>query len=211
MGNILEHTVAIIANGAIHDYLAVAPLIKAHAEIIAVDGGYNHCVKMGIQPDIIIGDFDSIDPANLSNIESIPTRRFPRDKNETDLELAIQATFTPEVKKITIYGALEHRSDHTLANLHLIRRYPNKVFIETEKETIFVFDAQIEIPCTPGQTISFVQIGDPASGIFSEGLQWELHDATFSKYFFSLSNICLAQTVRMRIHHGDLLCIMQKP
>ncbi len=206
----MEHTVAIIANGAIHDHQALAPLIQAHHEIIAVDGGFNHCVKMGIQPDIIIGDFDSIDPELIKFVQSVPTRRFPQEKNETDLELAIQATYTPEIKKITLYGALEQRTDHALANLHLVRRYPNKVFIETERETVFVFDSTIEIPCVPGQTISFIQIGDPASGINSQGLKWELRDASFNKYFFSLSNICLANPVRVSIQHGDLICILQK-
>lgn len=206
----MEHTIAIIANGAIHDHQALAPLIRAHHEIIAVDGGYNHCVKMGIQPDIIIGDFDSIDPALVPSVQSVPTRRFPQEKNETDLELAIQATYTPQVKKITLYGALEQRTDHALANLHLIRRYPNKVFIETERETVFVFDSMVEIPCIPGQTISFIQIGDPASGINSQGLKWELRNASFNKYFFSLSNICLSSPIQVSIEHGDLLCVLQK-
>jgi thiamine pyrophosphokinase len=207
----LEHTVAIIANGCIHDYQVIAPLIQTHMEIIAVDGGCNHCAKMGILPDLIIGDFDSIDPKVLNDYQSVPTRRFSPEKNETDLELAIQSTYTPEIKKITVFGALEQRTDHTLANLHLIRRYPNKVFFETETEIVFSFDSAIEIPCVPGQTISFMQLGDPTAGIRSKGLKWELNDATFSKYFFSLSNICLNHSVHLSIAQGDLLCILQKP
>ena len=127
-----------------------------------------------------------------------------------DLELALQSLYTPEVDKITIFGGLEKRFDHSLANLHLIRRYPEKVFLENETEILFAFAGSIEIPCREGQTISFIPIGDAPKGITTEGFKWELRDATFSKYFFSLSNICLKDKVKTRVSSGDLICSLQK-
>lgn len=204
------HTVALVANGAIQDYLKTASLIKRHHGIIAVDGGLEHCAKMHILPDMLVGDLDSVSPELLKSYPELPIRRFPVDKNETDLELALQGLFTPEVEKITVYGALEKRVDHSLANLHLIRRYPGKVFLENETELLFALTGSVEIPCLPGQTISFIPIGDPAAGITSEGLKWELREASFSKYFFSLSNICLTKKVKISVQSGDLLCCLQK-
>lgn len=205
-----EHTVAIVANGVIEDYPKIASLIKAHAEVIAVNGGSLHCHKMGIRPDLIIGDCDSLDPKTAKAMSSVPIRCFPSEKDETDLELAVQATYTPEIKKITLFGALQKRTDHTLSNLHLIRRYPRKVFIENEIESLFAFDGAIDIKCEPGQTISFIQLGDPVRGVSSKGLKWELQDASFNKYFFSLSNICLSDTVSITISEGDLICCLLK-
>ena len=205
-----HHTYALIANGAIHNYNQIKPLIQTHACVVAVDGGVNHCHKMKITPDMIVGDMDSALPEILEHYAKVPVRRFPCHKDETDIELAVQAVFTPVVEKITLFAALEKRTDHSLANLHLIRRYPKKVYIETEAELIFAFDETIEIPCITGQSISFIHIGDPVSGVNSKGLKWELRDAKFSKYFMSVSNICVENSVRLTIKEGDLLCCLQK-
>lgn len=204
------HTVAIVANGAIHDYSATASLIKAYHGVIAVDGGLHHCNKMHILPDMLFGDLDSVSQELLTQYPELPIRRFHVDKDETDLELALQSIYHPDVDKITIFGGMEKRLDHTLANLHLIRRYPGKVFLENESEILFAFNDTTEIPCREGQTISFIPIGDAPTGISSEGLKWELRDATFSKYFFSLSNICLRDKAKIHIASGDLICSLQK-
>jgi thiamine pyrophosphokinase len=205
-----KHSYALVANGHIHEHLQIAKLIADYACVVAVDGGVNHCHKMGVTPDMIIGDFDSSSPEVLKDYENVVKRTFPCDKNETDLELALQSIYTPQVEKITLFGALENRTDHALSNLHLIRRYPGKVFIETEKELIFSITGEHKISCQKGQTISFIHLGRPPSGINSHGLRWELRDATFSKYFFSISNICLTNPVKISIADGDLLCILQK-
>lgn len=203
-------TYALIANGAIEDYAALLPSIKAHEGLICVDGGLSHCHKMGLTPDMIMGDLDSISPELLQLYEKVPTRSFPCNKDESDLELAIQSVYTPDLRKITVFGALGKRLDHTLSNLHLMRRYPRKVFFETEFETIFAFDENIEIPTHLGQTISFIQIGEEVSGVSSEGLKWNIQDANFGKYYFSLSNICLGEKTKISLKTGDLICILQK-
>lgn len=205
-----HHTFALIANGGIHNYPIIKPLIKAHECIIAVDGGIQHCHKMKITPDMIVGDMDSAPSELLQHYAEVPVRLFPKHKDETDMELAVQSVFTPQVEKITLFGALEKRTDHALANMHLIRRYPQKVYIETETEFIFAFDGEVEIPCIPGQTIAFIHLGDPVAGVTSQGLKWELCDATFSKYFMSISNICVENPVRLNLKKGDLLCVLQK-
>lgn len=203
------NTVALVAFGAIQDYPLTASLIKQHHSVIAVDGGLNHCVEMGIVPDLLVGDLDSVSKEILARFPDLPTRRFPTEKDETDLELALQGLFTPDVAKVTVYGALEKRVDHTLANLNLISRYPGKVFLENERELLFALNGSMEIPCHVGQTVSFMALG-ATEGISTEGLKWELRDATFSKYFFSLSNVCLHNKIKIKVEQGDLLCCLQK-
>src|SRR5262249_2519045 len=155
------------------NYDKIAPLVRQHECIIAVDGGLHHCHEMYITPDMIIGDLDSTDPEILRYYSHVPIRRFHCDKDETDLELALQCVYTPEVEKITVFGGLENRCDHTIANLHVIRRYPLKVFLETETEVLFAINGTVDIPCTPGQTISFFHVGTPPTGVTSQGLKWE--------------------------------------
>ena len=205
-----HHAFALIANGVINDYAVIAPLIKSYGCIIAVDGGLHHCHAMGITPDLIIGDMDSVSPELLASYSHVPTRKFPTDKNETDLELAILSVFTPEIEKITLFAALGNRTDHALTTLHLIRRFPLKVFIESESELIFAFNKELSLSTSPGQTISFIPLGETVHGVNSSGLKWELVDANFDKYYLSLSNICLHDEITVTVREGDLICIVQK-
>jgi thiamine pyrophosphokinase len=200
----------LIANGAINNYAIIASLLKEYPYIIAVDGGIIHCDKMNITPHQIIGDLDSAPEELLRKYSKVLIQKFPSLKDESDLELAIKSIYHPKIEKITLFGALEKRTDHTLANLHLIRRYPSKVWIETETELIWAFKDDFELPCRPGQVISFISLGEPVTGVSSSGLQWELKDATLDRSFFSLSNVCLKSSVKITVKKGDLIGCLQK-
>jgi len=203
-------TVALVANGVIHNFEATAKLVRAYDYIIAVDGGLHHCDRMGIRPDLIIGDMDSVSSEVLEQYSDVPTKRFPREKDETDMELALQTVVLPESEKITIFGALEKRTDHALYNLHLIRRYPRKVFIESETEVIFALEHPAELKCSVGQELSLIPLGTPATGVKTEGLKWELNGVTLNKNFMSISNICLQNPVKVSLETGALLCRFSK-
>jgi thiamine pyrophosphokinase len=205
-----KQTYALIAAGDMGTSPALEQRVRAHQSLVCVDGGLVICQKLGLVPDLIVGDFDSVPPEVLSAFSTVPVLNFPVDKDESDLELAIQNIYNPRLAKITVFGATGKRMDHTLANLQLMRRYPGKVFFETEGEILFAIDGDVEIPCTPGQGISFIQMDDQTAGVTTEGLKWELKDAHFSKYFFSLSNVCLSHQVRLTLTTGDLICCMQK-
>jgi thiamine pyrophosphokinase len=204
-----KKTVALVANGAIHSPTCLAPRIKQYQQIIAVDGGLYYCDLMQICPELIVGDLDSISQELLKKYSHVPIYSLPIDKDETDLECAVRLVAKPDVAKITIFGALEKRTDHALGNLHILRRYPHKVFIESETELIFAIKGKSDIPCTIGQTISFIPLGGPVTGVTSKGLKWELNNASFDKDFMSISNICLNPSIQVSIASGDLLCILQ--
>jgi len=205
-----KHLVAIVGNGMIHDDSAIAERIKAHVMVVAADGGLNHCHRLGIRPDMIVGDCDSANLDLLKRYADVPFRNFCKDKSHSDLDLAVEAIYTPEVEKVTLFGALEGRTDHLLSNLHLIRRYPQKVFLENEKEIVFSFNHSLELPTTPGQIISFIQMEGPVHDVNSWGLKWELHNAEFNRFYFSLSNVCLGKSIKITIGEGDLICVLQK-
>lgn len=201
-------SIALIANGAIHNYPLIASLIKQYDRCIAVDGGLIHCLKMQVVPSLLIGDFDSISPNLLQQYRHVPTYSFPKEKNETDMELAIRAANLSGVEEIGIFGAMEKRTDHALANLHLMRRFPEKVAIETEKETLTVVQNNRQLACRPGQTVSLIPLGSIASGVTTKGLKWELQNATMDKDFISISNICLGSSFEVSIQEGDLICCL---
>lgn len=205
-------SIALVANGAIDDYVFMAELIKTYDRCVAVDGGLIHCHNMKISPDLIMGDRDST-PAELTALYSnIPTLYFPTDKDHTDLELAIQAANWPGVQKIGLFGVLGKRADHSIVNLHLLRRFPKKMVIETENETILSVCGHHHQNSFPGQMVSLIPIGEGPSGITTKGLKWELNNAKMDGNFFSISNVCLDDHFEIAIANGDLLlCLLRKP
>ena len=75
------HTVALVANGAVHDCALIAQLISTYDLCIAVDGGLIHCDHMQIRPDLIVGDLDSAPAELLAKYHDIPINVFATDKN----------------------------------------------------------------------------------------------------------------------------------
>lgn len=202
--------IAIVANGGIHNFKEISKLVKTHSFFVAVDGGLLNCEAMGIMPNLIVGDMDSTPPKALKKYKHIPIETFAIDKDKTDLEIAIELVYSDKVEKISLFAALEKRTDHALYNLHLLFRYAGKLVIETEYETIFVINQSMEISCLPGQKISLLPLGPPAIDVITKGLKWELQKATFNHHFMSVSNICLNETFKIEIKEGNLLCCLSR-
>lgn len=204
-----KQNIAIVAHGALHEPHRLAARLKKYQQIIAVDGGLHYCDAMGIRPDLIVGDLDSVSKELLDRYQDVPIHRLPIHKDETDLECALNLVLNSGSQKITLFAVLEKRTDHALGNLHILRRYPGKVFIETENEFIFAIKGSAEVACAPGQTISLIPMGGPVTGVTTKGLKWELNHASFDQNFLSISNICLGSSFQISIQTGDLVCIMQ--
>ncbi|MBN4067321.1 thiamine diphosphokinase [Simkania negevensis] len=204
---------ALIANGTIQEYNVIKGLVQQHKTIIAVDGGLNHCVAMGIIPDIAIGDFDSATPEAKDASASVSFVEFPQKKDQTDLELALlYAIEKLGARTITLFGALGGRFDHTLANLCLLAMVEEDIdiAIEDESQKIFLLAKRQQIATTPGQTLSLMPIFGKVKNVSTQGLKWELYHTTLSKDSFSVSNIAIGNTFSITKGKGHLLCCLNK-
>ncbi|HMV97000.1 MAG TPA: thiamine diphosphokinase, partial [Anaerolineales bacterium] len=115
-----QKRIIIFANGELPNKEKARALLREDDFIIAADGGTRHALELGRTPNIIIGDLDSL-PVNFEpSTLNIELMQFPADKNETDLELAIQHALTLNPQEIIIIGALGGRLDQTLGNIALI-------------------------------------------------------------------------------------------
>ncbi|MDB6081059.1 MAG: hypothetical protein JWO53_331 [Chlamydiia bacterium] len=205
-----ENHFAIIANGKVAHIEDLAPLIKRHQHIIAADGGLHYLHALKIIPELIVGDLDSIDPQSLSHYATIPKEIFSKDKDDSDLALAIDIAFQKGAADITIYAALNGRVDHTLGNLLLLKKRPGSIHIESETETITAISGTHELFCKPGQIVSLFALGDKASHVTTDGLKWELQDQSIDSNFFSLSNICLKNKIIISCETEPILLCLQK-
>lgn len=203
-----QSQIAIICSAPIFNLSFIKNRIANYSVLIAVDGGVNHCHAMNLEPDLILGDLDSADPSSLAQFPQVPIKKYPRDKDQTDLELALRLAFHPNVEEIAIFGALGGRTDQTVGNLVLLSRYHGKIFIESESERLFVIKDQAEIATQPGQVISLIPLNGPVFGITTSGLKWTLKNGKLDRDFIGISNEALGSKVSISVQQGDLLCII---
>lgn len=207
--------VIILAGGEIQDYQRTKNLIVDTDFIICADGGSRHAQAMGLIPDLIIGDMDSINPEMLQYFQNNGTKicKYPREKDEVDTELAIREAVNLGYKEIVLLGATGGRFDHTMANVHLLVKAAElgvKVTIIDELHRIYLVtpDLAAEIQGRPGDIVSLFPITSEVRGVFSQGLKWELQDRTFNiGNPFGISNELIAAKAKVIIKQGILLMI----
>src|SRR5829696_8096948 len=114
--------IIIFANGEIPNLENARLLLHSNDYIICADGGTRHALALGLKPNLVIGDMDSIDKEQWQKLKNagVPIELFPRDKDETDLELAIDRAIELKPKTLLIIGALGGRLDQTFGNTALL-------------------------------------------------------------------------------------------
>ncbi len=175
--------------------------------VIAADAGYRVCREAGIVPDLLLGDFDSMEqPADFSNV-----RRSPVEKDDTDTMLAVKTALEQGCDALYFYGGTGgRRLDHTLANLqtllYLRRRgargylYDNDfVWTAIENETL-----RLERTVEWGLFSAFC-LGDRAEGVDETGFQYPLSDAVLTPDFpLGVSNHIVEPEARITVRRGAL-------
>lgn len=202
--------IAFVANGVINNYPLIANLIHTYDRVVAVDGGLFHCREMKIMPDLLVGDLDSTTPELLQEYLHLPILKFPTEKDDTDLELAIKAIDLTNIETIGLFGTMGNRLDHTLNNLNLLYQF-SKTIIETENESAFLIENEKQINCFPSQKISLLPLNSSAFGVTTSGLQWELTNVNINQNFRSISNVCLNHSVKINVSKGGLICCLARP
>ncbi len=171
----------IFANGSLAHPHAARALIGPGDRLIAADGGAAHCLALGLTPHLVIGDFDSIAPADLDALQHAGAQlvRHPSRKDQTDLELALETAVREGATDVTILGGLGGRWDQTLANL-LLPALPWLAQVRVEfadgRQTIRYLrgPGQMALSGHPGDTLSLIALGAGAQGITTSGLEYPL-------------------------------------
>lgn len=193
----------IIGNGDIKNYDYIKSKIRLEDYIICADGGYNHAAKMGITPNVLIGDFDS-----AKDFEEIEDRiQYPTRKDFTDGELAVDYAVEHGYEDIVLIAMTGDRADHTIADILLLSKCPNGVLIDDNNE-IYLLRDSIEIEGRKGQIISIIPIGGNAEGIITQGLEYPLNNETL--YFADtrgISNVMTENKCTISLKKGMALII----
>ncbi|MFP4321018.1 MAG: thiamine diphosphokinase [Anaerolineales bacterium] len=177
-------SVLILANGELNDGIAVRAACREAAFVIAADGGARLAAPLGLTPGLLIGDMDSIAPDLLETLRAagVEIQRYPPEKDETDLELALHEAIQRDAQRIIVIGAYGGRIDQSLANIYLLNLavlQGRDVRLVSGAQTARVFSAgEHTIPGARGDTVSLIPLGGDVTGARTWGLQYPLAGET---------------------------------
>ena len=201
--------IIIFANGNLPNLKKARQLIRPDDFILCADGGTRHALALGLTPNVIVGDMDSL-PANFQtstfNGEIV---LYPKDKNETDLELAINHALTLNPNEVLILAALGGRMDQTLANIALLSNsslVTHNFRITDGVEELFFCRDQVKVEGRSGDIVSLIPWQGEVTGVFTENLRWHLHHETlYPEKTRGISNEMTADVATISITSGLLL------
>ncbi len=184
---------AILLGGDCHPTPRLAAQI-AGARIIAADSGIVHAAALGIVPELWIGDFDSIDPDGDPRWAGIPRMEFPRDKSESDGEIAANEAIRRGARRLVLAGAFGGpRSDHAVlhmtAALRLAERGVPALLSSGVEEGLAILPGTTR-PALPAGSLFSVMAFSDLAGLTITGARWPLRgrDVPFGSSL-TLSNV----------------------
>ena len=189
---------------------ALARPIGAGDHVIAADGGLRHTRKLGITPDTVLGDFDSLgftpEGANV----------FPVEKDDTDAMLAVRRGLQLGYREFLLYGSLDGpRLDHTVANFQTLQYLADHgavgYLIGNTTMVTVVKDGSISFPAGATGTVSVFCMGADAQGVTLEGLYYPLQNGTLTPGFpLGVSNHFTGANAKISVEKGSLLVLWDR-
>ena len=210
--------IAVLANGA-WDIEWGSQILEEVDYLICADGGANHAFLSGRLPNLLIGDLDSVTPEVLKQCENADCviKRFPCEKDETDLELALiyaeeQVRLVGE-RDIWLYGATGKRIDHFMGNVALMLAYARKGYrirlVDPEHES-WILQNRESIQGSLGQEVSLIALSEKAV-VSTEGLYYPLQNGVLLQDSpRGISNVFVGDEAVVHVHEGSVLVVLLK-
>src|SRR4051794_21359018 len=184
--------------------------------VIAADSGLRHALALGSSVDVVVGDLDSADPADVERAAAAGSvvERHPVAKDATDLELALDTARARGVERIVVIGGHGGRLDHFLANALLLAA-PALVHLGGEARlgdsTVFVVRDHLELVGAVGDLCSLLPVGGVARGVTTDGLRFPLHaEALEPGTTRGVSNELVTAHAHVSLTSGVLLAILPR-
>ena len=203
----------IFANGLMENEDAVRALIQPGDLLIAADGGARHIVRLGFRPGLLVGDLDSLSPVEVSGFaqSGVEILRYPPEKDETDLELAIEKALERECTDLILVGALGGRIDQTLGNIFLLC-LPGLAHVAARlddgRDELFLIRGSGVVRGRIGEIVSLLPLGGPVRGITTQGLRYPLQgESLYPERTRGISNELIAEEARIEAAAGTLICV----
>lgn len=180
--------------------------------IIAADGGFDHLSRAGVTPHMLVGDMDSISGSPGSNLTEVVT--FPKEKDFTDLELALDIAIGKGAERILLVGVTGNRMDHSLANILLLRKFAEigiEIEIHDEQHVFFIIEKTRILHDCQGMLFSLLPLDPVVDNIRLLGFKYPLEDETLVMGDTrGVSNVILSSPCSIEAGNGLLLGVLTK-
>ena len=193
--------------------------VKEEDFVIAVDGGLGYCGILNVEPDIIIGDFDSVSDGEREAIatleQEIPERiiRLKPEKDDTDMLAALKLALEKGYTEFRIYAATGGRFDHTLANIQCL------LYLKNHGATGYLVDGTGMILVLQNEAVHFNKnlegylslfaLGKEAKGVTIQGMKYTLDNYTMKNDFpIGISNEFIGEESVISVEDGELVCML---
>ncbi|MCX7025372.1 MAG: thiamine diphosphokinase [Spirochaetes bacterium] len=199
----------LVTGGEAPPSAAVLSRFAGRPFVCAADSGLDTLIAWGIEPDLIVGDMDSLsDPGILGRFKGPETVIAARDKDETDTELGLRLLLERGFDSVVIAGGGGGRLDHLLAIRALFERVPSPVEWISSRERIVLVGEPAYFRVEAGATVSVFPLAGGASGMRSQGLKWKLDGLAWSAGEYGISNVTLADGFFLDPGASPLLVVM---
>lgn len=187
--------------------------------VIAADGGLMYCGILEIEPDLIIGDFDSVDGEYAEAVAQIRQEMpekvvtLPVEKDDTDMLSAVKCGLEKGYRNFRLYAANGGRLEHTIANIQILK------YLKEHEAVGYIMDGTGMILLAQNETISFrdtmegyvnvFSVNEKAHGVSIRGLKYELdHETLTNAVPLGISNEFIGQRSEISVEDGTLLIIV---
>lgn len=187
--------------------------------VIAVDGGIRYCSALDLEPDLLLGDFDSVNEGEAKAVEElerqVPDRviRLPKEKDDTDMLAAMREGLQRGYRDFRIYGGTGGRLDHTFANIQCL------LFLKKQGAVGYLMDGSGMIMVLMDETVHFKKgmegylslftLTEESSGVTIEGMKYPLKDAVLRNDFpVGISNEFTDREAAVTVEKGQLVCML---
>ena len=188
-------------------------IVTRAAYIICADGGVRHAKMMGVTPDLVLGDFDTLTPEELDELsaDGVELLRYPAEKDFTDTHLAVLKALEMGFSDIDILAALGGRIDHALANIMLLalpQAQSARIRILEERQEVFLIRKSGKVDGEKGEVVSLLPLTGQVTGISTEGLCYQVPGGVLTMGItMGVSNILCQKEAVISIGSGLLLVI----
>ena len=178
--------------------------------VIAADAGYLTAQKMGITPDVLLGDFDTLGVENIP--DGIECLRVPAEKNDTDTQLAVSTAIERGAKEITIIGGVSGRLDHTLSTLAILEdlweRKNDRIYAiltDGKNRVRFLRNSGAILPRSQYRYFSLIAADELVKGVTLEGCKYPLKNGRISRrHQWAVSNEITGNCALVEISRGGV-------
>jgi thiamine pyrophosphokinase len=200
----------VITNGSYGDLDWYRDRARHFRKTVCADGGAGRARELGIIPDWIVGDMDSISEHDRRFMEGagVCFELHPPEKDSTDTQIALELVEREGGREIVVWGGTGSRLDHNLSNIFSASSFLERgidIVFDSPDLSVYLVKKKLVVPGVPGDTVSLIALDSRVSGVDLSGFKYPLEKATLEiNWQWAVSNIITAESPVIRLDSGIL-------